>query len=452
MSSSSTSRYLSLRPTNIGPDQTISFKNGFPLLTFSIQSQNAVLDPRSIRINGELSVFKDNALAPTPVAAGDANAVTMDNRLGIYAMWDQLVIRHGKSKQICENILHYNKYLSTYLGMTSSKQDLMGHLNETALCQPNAESMFQHVVVGGLTKSFSAHLPCGFLQSGNAINLMENSFGGFDIEIHLSPDSNCLFTRNGVVTGVEDAHYVLSNLNLSCEVHDIPMDQMATMSQQTSGAIEFNSISSLYTSMNTSNAQLQFNLGLKKLQSAFMTFVPSTFINTLAQNGLSTVYPSNLDDSLVSFSRIQFLRGGQKYPAEYDMEGNTSIPGNVTTTGVSEFVVSDSQLAKQFAQSVIPEFMLDRTSFSNRNLNRDYTMSLTGDGSGASYKDVVDGGSLMGIGMRYSQYNAGQDFERQQWGVSLDSNLTTDNPQSVFLFFKARYSLVWSPSGIEIIR
>ena len=79
-------------------------------------------------------------------------------------------------------------------------------------------------------------------------------------------------------------------------------------------------------------------------------------------------------------------------------------------------------------------------------------MSLTGDGSGASYKDVVDGGSLMGIGIRYSQYNAGQDFAAQQWGVSLDSNLTTDNPQSVFLFFKARYSLVWSPSGIQILR
>jgi len=452
MSSSSTSRYLQLRPTNIGPDQTISFKNGMPVLTFSIQSQNAILDPRSIRINGELAVFSDNASPdPTPVAAGDANAINMDSRLGIYAMWDQLVIRHGKSKQICENILHYNKYLSTYLGMTSSKQDLMGHLNETALCQPNADSMFHNVVVGNLTKSFSCHLPCGFLQSGNAINLMNNSFGGFDIEIHLSPDSNCLFTRNGVVTGVEDAHYVLSNLNLSCEVHDIPADQMAAMSQQTSGALEFNSISSLYTSMNTSNAQLQFNLGLKKLQSAFMTFVPSTFINTLTENGLATTYPSNLDRSLVEFSRVQFLRGGQKYPTAFDMEGNSTIPGNSDITG-GEFVVSDSQLAKQFAQAVIPEFMLDRTSFSNRNLNRDYTMQLLGDGTEASYKDVTDGGALMGLGMRYSQYASGQDFSTEQWGVSLDSNLTTNNPQSVFLFFKARYSLVWSADGIQILR
>lgn len=459
MSGATTSRYLQLRPTNIGPNQTISFKNGFPVLTFSIQSQNGILDPRTIRINGDLSVFSDNLPNPTAVTSAGVGGVkvTMDNRLGIYAMWDQLVIRHGKSKQICENIQHYNKYMSTYLGMTSSKQDLMGHLNETALIQPNPESMFENVVVGANKKSFSCHLPSGFLQSGNAINLMDNSFGGFDIEIHLSPDSNCLFTRDGVVTGVEDAHYQLSNLNLSCEVHDIPADQMATMSAQTSGALEFNSISSLYTSINTNNAQLQFNLGLKKLQSVFMTFVPSNFINTLAENGLANVYPSQSTGArtLVNFSRVQWLRGGSKYPAEFDMEGNTTIPGNsniTTANGKGEFVVSDSQLAKQFAQAVIPEFMLDRTSLSNRNLNRDFANIAAGAGTGASYKDVTEGGSLFGLGIRYSQYNNGQDFSSQQWGCSLDSDLTTDSPQSVFLFFKNRQVLAWSPNGIEIMR
>jgi len=450
--SSSTSRYLQLRPDNVDPDQTISFKSGHPVLSFSIQAQNAVLDPRSIRINGDLSVFRDNQPVPTPVAAGDNPSINMDNRLGIFGMWDQLVIRHNKSKQICENILHYNKYMSTYLGMTSSLSDLAGHLNETCLIQPNAESMFQNVVVGGLKKSFSCHLPCGFLQSGNAINLMPNSFGGFQIEIHLSPDSNCLFSRSGIVDGsVADAHYQLSNLNLSCEVHDIPADQMSQMNSQTSGALEFNSISSLYTSINTSNAQIQFNIGLKKLQSAFMTFVPSKNINTLVENGLATTYPSNLNNSLVKFSRVQWLRGGKKYPVEFDMEGNTSLPGNSDlVAGASKFVTADSQLAKQFAQSVIPEFMLDRTSFSNRNLNRTY--DLDNAQSVSSYKTQPDGGALFGLGMRYSQYQSGQDFSNEQWGCSLDSNLTTDNPQSVYLFFKAKYVLAWNENGVQMMR
>ena len=141
------SRYLSLRPDNISPDATISFKQGFPVLTFTIQSQAGILDPRSIRINGELMVYKDNLADPTPVFVDDASPkITMDSRLGVFALWDQLVIRHNKSKQICEHIRHYNKYLSTYLGLTSSRQDMIGHLSEACLIQPNPEAMFKNVV------------------------------------------------------------------------------------------------------------------------------------------------------------------------------------------------------------------------------------------------------------------------------------------------------------------
>jgi len=158
-----------------------------------------------------------------------------------------------------------------------------------------------------------------------------------------------------------------------------------------------------------------------------------------------------LNNSLVKFSRVQWLRGGKKYPVEFDMEGNTSLPGNSDlVAGASKFVTADSQLAKQFAQSVIPEFMLDRTSFSNRNLNRTY--DLDNAQSVSSYKTQPDGGALFGLGMRYSQYQSGQDFSNEQWGCSLDSNLTTDNPQSVYLFFKAKYVLAWNENGVQMMR
>ena len=469
-----TSRYISLRPDNVNPDATISFKGGFPVLSFTIQSQAAILDPRSIRINGELSVFKDLLAGPSTPAFSDdvAPRVMMDNRLGVFAMWDQLVIRHNKSKQICEHIRHYNRYLSSYLGVTSSIQDMVGHLNETCLIQPNAEAMYQNVVASSTTaqatnipKKFSCHLPSGFMMSGNSINLLESSFGGIQIEIHLSPDSNCLFSDSGTIgaglpAATGDMHYELKNLSLTCEVFDIPVDQMSQMVAQSSGALEFNTISSLYTSINTSNAQLQYNLGLRNLQSVFMTFTPSKNINTLAENGLATVYPSNddVDDSLCAFNRIQLLRGGQKYPVDFDMTGNSAtrypLNTNVAGNGGKLFNISDSQLAKQFAEAIIPEYMLDRTSLSNRNLNRNYTMDAGFDGKGAitpDYKTIPDGGALFGLGVRYSQYNKGVDFSTQQWGCSLESDLTTNNPQSVFLFFKSKSILTWDSNNIQLM-
>ena len=193
----STSRYIQVRPDNVSPDATISFKSGFPVLSFTIQSQQGILDPTSIRINGDMMVYKDNLVVPTPVFVNDpAPQVNMNNRLGVFSLWDQLVIRHNKSKQICEHIRHYNKYLQSYMGATSSRQDLVGHLNESCLTQPNSDAMFTNVVASStvaqgvaVPKSFSCHLPSGFIMSGNRINLSETSFGGIQIEIHLSPDS-----------------------------------------------------------------------------------------------------------------------------------------------------------------------------------------------------------------------------------------------------------------------
>lgn len=441
-----TSRYISIRPDNIPSDGVISFKNGFPVLSFTIQAQQGILDPKSIRINGNLVVYKDNAVNASVVIPADTNQVTMDNRLGIYNLWDQLIIRHNKSKQICEHIRHYPRYLTSYLGLGSSKQDLMGHLNETELIMPNNDAFWERVVCNNVdatkTCSFSSKLPCGFIQSGNMINLMDSSFGGIQIEIHLSPDQNALFSRTGSATDIGDAHYRLSALELTAEISDIPSDQVAQMANDTSGQMEFNTITSLYTAINSTNAQLQFSLGLKAVQSIFLNFCPSKNINTITQNGMATTYPSLVtNNALVHFTRIQWLRGGVKYPLEYDTVTNIDKDSNTQ--------VVDPQLLKQFVHAVIPEYMTDRTSVSAQNNNRGYNMGVV---TPNTYLEVADGGALFGLGMKYSQYNTGQDFSNQQWGLSLESNLTEDNPQSVFIYVKAKATLVWNANGVQMLQ
>ena len=444
-----TSRYVSIRADNVPSNGIISFKNGFPVVSFTIQSQNGILDPKSIRIAGNLQVFSDNLATPTPVYDNDppTSRVTMDNRLGIYNVMDQLIIRHNKSKQICEHIRHYPRYLCSYLGVGSSKQDLMGHLGETCLIMPDPDVFFRSVISNedGVTadqvkKSFSAHLPCGFLGSQNPINLMETSFGGIQIEIHLSPDANALFNPNGDGSSIPDAHYRLTDLELTCEIADIPADQMAQLSKQTSGQFEFNTITSLYTSINSTNAQIQYSLGLKQLQSVFMNFCPSSHINTLTQNGMATTYPSKSDGTLCHFKRVQWLRGGVKYPCEYDIVTNIDKDANT--------VVVDPQLLKSAIDSVIPEYLVDRSSVSSQNTYRGYNLN----NAAKTYLEVRDGGALFLIGQKYSQFNTGQDFSQQQWGLSLESDLTDDSPQSVFIYFKARAVLVWSSNGVQLIQ
>ena len=486
----SSSRFIQIRPDNVASDQTISFKKGFPTLSFTIPAQNGILDPRSIRINGELMVFRgfDAAvgseqipvydalhLAANPIAA-DPNRITMDNRLGIYAMWDQLVIRHDKSKQICENIQNYNRYMSQYLGLTSSIQDLTGHMNESSLCQPNADAMFFNVVSSGpptqdgvtpktrRPKSFSCYLPSGFLMSGQSVNLMESAFGGLTIELHLSPDSNCLFSRSGTINDANNqAHYELSKLSLSCEVHDVPQEEMASLASQTTGEHEFNTITSLYTTINSTNAQIQYSLGLRYLQSAFLNFVPATHINSLGDNGLALTQLSNSQvpgapnaRPLCDVKTVQFLKGGSNYPLDFTIRDVSETTGNVTIAdGAGDggiFNLSDPQLNRMLAESVVPEAMVDKTSLSPANVSRVYDLTSDGAEGLPSYKSVKAGGPLYGLGVRMSQFNSGEDYSQEQFGVALETDLTSDNPQGVYLYFKSKAKLIWSSSGVNLLK
>jgi len=442
-----TSRYIEIRPDNIPADGKISFKNGFPVLSFTISAQDGLLDPRSIRIVGNFNAYKDNA-TPNPTPLTDGDGVTMNNRLGIYNCFESLTIRAARSKMICENIRHYSKYLNTYLGMTSSLQDQMGHLAQTCLIMPNADTFRKSVMESAAagvndaqTNSFSFHIPSGFVMSGNLVNLRRDAFGGLQIEFQLQPDSNVLYANDGSTSGITEAHYELTNLKLCCEIQDIPQGELATGEDQ--GVYEFNTITSLYTSINSTNAQIQYNLALRNVISAFMTFMPVSNINTLTNDGQATTYPSGKgasDTALAFFKRIQFLKGGSKYPADFD------FVNNIITNGSSK--VPDPQVVKTFMGAVIPDNSHSRSSISPVNANRDYNMTI--DTTAGSYAVVPEGGALTGLGVKYGLGSVGEDFSLEQFGVSIESELDRNNPIGVYIFVKAKAQLIYSQTGIQL--
>tara|TARA_R110001606_G_scaffold327712_2_gene474684 strand:- start:124 stop:1467 length:1344 start_codon:yes stop_codon:yes gene_type:complete len=444
----STSRYIEIRPDNIPADGKISFKNGFPVLSFTISSQDGLLDPSTIRVVGDFAAYKDNLATPTPLTDGDF--VSMNNRLGIYNVIESLSIRAGRSKMVCESIRHYSKFMNTYMAMTSSLQDQMGHLGQTCLIHPNATAFRKSVVESPAgatvpqTNSFSFHLPCGFVQSGQMVNLRPDAFGGVTIEMLLQPDSNVLFNASGITTGIGDAHYELSNLKMTCEVSDIPEGQL--QSGESEGVYQYNTITSLYTSINSTNAQLQYNLGLRNVQSAFMTFVPVADINTLTADGQVTVQLSgdgSSKDVLAPIRRVQWLKGGQKYPADFDYVSNIVDSENTASS------VVDPSLIKNLIDAVSPDYSNDRISISPVNCNRNYDMAESYT-SESSYLSIADGGSVYGLGVSYGIGGAGEDFSLQQWGVSIESDLKSDRPMGVYLFIKAKAALIYSPQGVQL--
>tara|TARA_R110000772_G_scaffold107106_1_gene209292 strand:+ start:249 stop:1568 length:1320 start_codon:yes stop_codon:yes gene_type:complete len=438
-----TSRFIEIRADNTPADGKVSFKNGFPILSFTISAQNGLLDPRTVRIVGDFNAYKDNLATPTPVVEGDG--LTMNNRLGMYGLFDAITVRSVRSKMICEDIRHYSKYLNTYLGLTSSLQDQMGHLSETCLIMPNAEAFRQNVVCSPAsdtpqTNSFSLHLPCGFLMSGNMIDLNQDAFGGVQIELSLAPDANVFYATSGSSTGLTDAHYELSKLKLVCEIQDLPAGEPSS----STGVFNYNTITSLYTSINSTNAQIQYSLALKNVMSAFMTFMPVANNNTLTNDGMATTYMSGNGalTTLAPFRRIQFLKGGSKFPAEFDFVNSIVADGSTT--------LPDPQIVKGFVEAVLPDLAQDKTSISPVNANRDYTMVTTA--TDASYTNIAEGGGLTGLGVKYGIGGGGEDFSTEQFGVSIESDLKMDNPQGCYIFIKARSQLVYNANGVQLLQ
>ena len=445
-----TSRYIEIRPDNIPSDGKVSFKNGFPVLSFTISAQDGLLDPRSIRIVGNFNAYKDN-IQPNPTPLVDGDGLTMNNRLGIYNVIDTFTVRSVKSKMICESIRHYSKYLNTYLGLTSSLQDQMGHLAETCLIMPNAETFRKSVIenasnqpgVDAQTNSFSFHTPSGFMMGGNLINLRPDAFGGVQLEYQLMPDANVFYSTTGVTTGLTEAHYELSNLKLCCEIQDIPAGELT--SGEDEGVYEYNTITSLYTSINSTNAQIQYNLALKNVISAFMTFMPVSNINTLTNDGQATTFPSgkgSSDTDLAFFKRIQFLKGGVKYPADFDYVNNIVSDSSAT--------LPDPQIVKTFIEAVVPENSGDRVAISPVNTNRSYNMVMNS--TAASYSNIAEGGGLTGLGVKYGIGQVGDDFSQEQWGVSIESELNRDRPIGVYIFIKSKAQLVYNRNGVQLIQ
>ena len=419
-----TSRIIQLQPDNRPADGKVSYKNGFPVLSFTISAQEGLLDPSSIRIVGNFNVFKNNATPPTPALAGDG--LTMNNRLGIYNIFDSLTVRSARSSMICEQIRHYAKWMNTYTALGSSLTDQMTHLGTSCLI-----------------------LPCGFCQSGNFVDLRPDAFGGVQVEIALMPDANVLYFEDGTVpAGSGEAHYQLSDVTLCCEVKD--METSSAPASQ--GSFVFNTITSLYTSINSTNAQIQYALSLRNLQSVFMTFMPVNNINTLTADGSATTYPSNASTNasggdLAAVTRVQFLKGGSKYPAEFDYVAN--IVGNPGTQ------LPDPQIVKGLYDAIVPEYHQVRTSIGPANMGRNYQMG-TLDGQLANgqsaYNNIVDGGAVMGLGVKYGIGDAGEDFSTEQWGVSIESQLNSDNPIGVYLFFKSKATLLYDAMGVQLIQ
>lgn len=424
-------KFLDIRPSNSTANGIVSYKSGQPIIRFEISEQDAFLMGNSVRICGELTVTTDGSTAPV-----GTDSLEIDSRTGIFGMVDTITISSVKTKQTIESIRHYNRFMSTYLPMTASNQDLIGHLSEAALTLPASEASREGVVNQFKTNGneFCVYFPTGLLQNGSPIPLSSETLGGLSIEIHLAPPSAFLFDSKGaaVTNGLSNADYSLKNLKLICEVEDMTSDNK--VSSKVNG-FEYQSISSYYSTINSTNAILNYSLGMSRVRSVVTNFIRSSYLNNLDQNSLQTIMPIRSTGAIADVNQVVFTKGGVRYPDSFNWDTNYKKDPNVS--------VVDPQISRNFMNAITPYSSLTRTQISPVNTNRNWA---TNDNS------VLEGGLVWGVSVAYDTLGSdGADFSTQNWGLQMNLELTDDSPVSAFVFVHAKNTLLFNGAGIQVI-
>ncbi len=424
-------------PSNVPANGSISYRDGNPVIQFIIGEQDRMLLGNSVRFTGKFRALLSSASS----SVSDVSKLAMSEKLGVYSCIDTLTIKSQRTGQTIESIRHYNRFLSSYLPVTTSEQDNMGHTYETALTLPSYAA-FQESVINIPSSSstmnhFCMPLPCGLLNGGQPLPLMAEAVGGIIVELSLSPDQQVFHTQGDTDNAsYTDSFYEFKDVSLVAELMEPDAQSIQRLKSQPSGTYEYNSISSYYQTINSGNGIINFQLGLSRVLGVFANIVPASHINNLLFDGLATLYPTNSGGGSADISELFFTRNGVKFPIDYNI--NTLQQKNSSNT------TADSQIVENYMNAVMKFGDITRTSLRPQNVRLSDDARFD--------KDFAFGGCGFGLGVAYDSISdQGVDFSNVNFGINMALDLDTDFAQAFFVFVHAKNTLVFGPQGLQVL-
>lgn len=317
-------RYHVVNPTN--GTGSYAYYNGQNRIRFEIGS-SGILSAPEVRLHATLNCWKDGATASTRPAQGDD--INIDPITGVHSLINNLYLGSLRySDKVSERIDNYPRLVaSLHSAIGGSKNDFDCQVSHESFCSGGGSAVPSSIVNytsenvasrpqnGGRNRrlqrkwiqqsmTFSVRLICGTLMS-QEIDL--DLLGGLYLELSLADDGNVFFGSAVDANTV----YSISNPQLVAPIMD--KDPSAPVPE----SINFLSFTSLYNVINSTNSSVVHRLNLRSVISLFQNYIPTSYINNVAQNSQS-LYDPQID-------QISYDKDGMKYPLIYTEEAdNTS--------------------------------------------------------------------------------------------------------------------------------
>jgi len=408
------SQYFNLLPSNQPSNNVIKFE-GVPLINFTFaQNPNATVQGSSIRLNGKLKCKASNGGV---IADGTAN---LDERLGVYSLLDRLSVSLLSNSQIIEEIKFYNSFLSSYLSVTSSEQQILTSDNVqrgSVMSQGQGSDIVVNGTGAGQSEMFfSLQLPCGLFLGQNPIPLIH----GLVISLNLCPPSQAFRADSGTAP-----YYELSDVHLS--------GRMMTGIQNVPRTLVYNSIQSYYSVINSAFATLNFNLGTSQTLGAWVVFRPSENTNNYQKSGTRNLPIMNSSTAPAVIKDLQFLQNGVKIQLQYPIEDDVA----------EDQTLFNSQITRNFISAIRNFASLGNSGVSPINTNLEQSF--------ADEHDKVKGDFVYGVGLRMDYYSdQGVNMVGGNFTVQFTSTLQEDFPNSAYMFVHTRNTLNFDDVGVQV--
>ena len=461
-------RFIQLHPTNATSGGLYSPRNGLVLIRFEISSSEAplLLDGSSLRLSGDFTARQVNGGTPSnQIVANELNY--LDGFCGVNMAIENVTISSKRLNQNLERINQYYRLCPSIVSGTRGMKEMETELscqglqhNTSALSRPGLNTYNAYSQVGATAganargQAFSMPLYAGIFNSGQDIDLSSNAMGGCTIEILLRASNNTIFGANA---SPNLAYYELSNLVLTAPVFE------GTAPQQ-NGQFSFNSWSSMFQTINSSDNVLSLTPGLGRVTSCLINSVTATDLGNQLFNSCRL-------GGLGEIEQMRWSANGALLPLQYrlqtvNQQNNNVAKANAVAPTSFQIHNMNADIVRNYLEGIktdryskVKGCNLGYNNWSGGAVNRFNNAGRTGD-----RPETSDGFSIL-----YDAYGVGQNFTNRVWSVQLKSsgtNLlntgagavnnnidgTAATASAVSVFFLNKNTILYGGAGIDVRR
>lgn len=455
---SSRRRLVQISPSNQGSG-IFSFRGGVNQLVFDIPMTPAILNGKSVRINGIFDTLLTATTRPANnsavdgVAAGVATGtdVFIDPRVGVSAAIDFLTIQNLEGATY-ETIKSYNRLCSSIIPLQEGIQSYLsggidigyGALGKEQQQGLRCDNAFE----------FSIPLQAGFLQ-GNPIDLQ--LVRGLRITLNLSSDLYVCgnnYWNNQVSTGGtagSGAYYQMRDVNMSYELEVPDAAGQNAMVANNSGAWEYNAYSSFYQVVQSTDTNAVLNINKSRTLGAIMNMIPSEFINNYNYNSNWAVQPleanaAGILKNQLNLQELTWSKGGLRVPLDFELTTEEEQEQGIATSqkNFEELnAVRDVWAMSSFMKDLRTELSLTRSEGGVIIPSKYKTSMLENDAKnawniGVSYDHITQNG------LNFKSTPLGLRFQtRPTAGINLQ-------PHSLFCFIRHKNTIMFNNGQVSI--